>query len=942
MLRVALFLIAIAAGLAAQQADTLYRDFQNPPGEARPFVRWWWNGLYVTEGEILRELDVMKAAGIGGVEINSIEMPPQVPVEGLRNLKALDWLSPEWNRMVRIAAEGARQRGMTPDLIVGSGWPFGGKFLPQEDQIQRISLVKREVTGPQQFRTTLKEFARQRAGGRRRDESTVDTEPQLAFLRLVPAGLTRFNPGTDVMSSVKPDGTIEVAVPEGKFTLYGGLHEIGFTHVKLGAPGADGPVVDHLNAKAVRKYLDRLSSTLGPALGGKLGNLIRAMFVDSLELDRANWTGDFAAEFEKRRGYALAPYLPFVLDSDSAVPAGEFADTVRRARYDFVLTLIELFRERFIKTYIDWCHENGLRGRIQAYGRETHPLEGSMHVDLPEGESWLWGEEDRIVPMPTVVNKYVSSGAHLAGKRLVSFEAMTNAVPVFRETMEDFKIGLDMSLLTGVVHPVLHGFNYTPPEAGFPGWVRFGCYFNEKSPWWPYFRLWADYSARMTAVLRQTTATAQVAILGPRADEWSREGMLYQPFPEVNVPWYHYHLWEALQQNGVQTDYLSESVLQAAKFAEGEIRYGERRYEAIVLMDVESLEPATALALERYAKAGGKIAFVGRQPSRAPGLNDAAAKDEWVRTHIAAALEAGGERVAVVPAPEQKAPTARANQMNRLGMPPADKENLLAWSAGLLKRFAITPAVRMSKTNTWVSHIHHQQGARDLFFFANTSRNQEAAFEAVLPVENKSAWEWDPFTGERRPYPQQGNRVAVRLGPAESLLLVFEPGSAGRGAALPRVRRGAPAIPVKAAWRARFEPVSGVEPFERTFNELIDIGKASDPALAAFAGVVVYQAEFDAGDARHTVLDLGQVHGVSEVTLNGKPLGVRWYGRHLYDARGALRKGRNQLEVKVTTMLGNYAKSLAPADPVAKRWAGWFPPISAGLVGPVELAEAGN
>lgn len=930
-------LFVLASACLAQQADSLYRDFQNPPTDARPFVRWWWNGLYVTEKEILRELDVMKAAGIGGVEINSIGMPREAPPEELKNRKALHWLSPEWNRMVKVAAEGARQRGMTPDLIVGSGWPFGGRFLAPEDQIQRIALFKRELTGPQRLTATIKELSRQRGGGRRNDESIVSADGRLMFLRLVPAGLTRFEPGTNVMSLVKPDGTVELDVPAGKFTLYGGMHEIGFSFVKLGAPGADGPVVDHLNARAVRKYLDHMSSTLGPALGGKLGNQIRAMFVDSLELDRANWTGDFAAEFQRRRGYALEPYLPFVLDSEAAA-SGEAADTIRRARYDFCLTLIELFQERFVKTYIDWCRENGVRGRIQAYGRETHPLEGSMQVDLPEGESWLWGDNDKIVPMPTVANKYVSSGAHLAGKQLVSFEAMTNAVPVFRETLEDIKIGLDMSLLTGVNHPVLHGFNYTPPEAAFPGWIRFGCYFNEKNSWWPYFRLWADYSARLTAVLRQSTATAQVAVLGPRADEWSREGLLYQPFPEVWVPWYHYHLWEALQQSGVSTDYVSESILKAATFANGEIRYGPRRYEAIILQDVESLQPATAEALEQYAKAGGKIVFAGRSPSRAPGLKDAAAQDGLVRRHIEAALRAGGARVAVVPSPLQKGADVRAGRMNQLGMPLADREALLAYAATLLKQFAITPAVRMSKTSPWVSHIHQQQGSRDLFFFANTSRAEAADFEAVLPTGSKSAWQWDPFTGERRPYPQRANRVAVRLGPEESLLLVFEPGRAANAATLRQLRRTSQAISIKAAWQVSFQPVVGAA-FERAFDELIDISKAAgDNALASFAGAATYRAEFDVADPRYSVLDLGRVHNISEVSLNGKPLGVRWYGQHLYDARGALRQGRNRLEVKVTTMLGNYVKSLAPSNAMAKRWAGWFPPIAAGLAGPVELA----
>jgi hypothetical protein len=76
--------------------------------------------------------------------------------------------------------------------------------------------------------------------------------------------------------------------------------------------------------------------------------------------------------------------------------------------------------------------------------------------------------------------------------------------------------------------------------------------------------------------------------------------------------------------------------------------------------------------------------------------------------------------------------------------------------------------------------------------------------------------------------------------------------------------------------------------------------------------------------------------------LNGKPLGVRWYGQHLYDTRGVLQTGRNRLEIKVTVMLGNYVKSLQSNNAVAKRWAGWFPPIPAGLVGPLQLAAPAN
>ena len=62
---------------AVRPEKELYTTFANPDGRHRPYVRWWWNGARVNEQEILRELDVMREAGIGGVEINTIQFPDQ-------------------------------------------------------------------------------------------------------------------------------------------------------------------------------------------------------------------------------------------------------------------------------------------------------------------------------------------------------------------------------------------------------------------------------------------------------------------------------------------------------------------------------------------------------------------------------------------------------------------------------------------------------------------------------------------------------------------------------------------------------------------------------------------------------------------------------------------------------------------------------------------------
>ncbi len=71
----------------------LYKGFQNPPAEARPFVRWWWNGDKIKASELDSELELFKAVGFGGVEINPIAMPDGAPDNGD---KALVWMSDEW------------------------------------------------------------------------------------------------------------------------------------------------------------------------------------------------------------------------------------------------------------------------------------------------------------------------------------------------------------------------------------------------------------------------------------------------------------------------------------------------------------------------------------------------------------------------------------------------------------------------------------------------------------------------------------------------------------------------------------------------------------------------------------------------------------------------------------------------------------------------------
>ena len=71
---------------------------------------------------------------------------------------------------------------------------------------------------------------------------------------------------------------------------------------------------------------------------------------------------------------------------------------------------------------------------------------------------------------------------------------------------------------------MFHGFNYSPPEAPFPGWIRYGAYYNENNTWWPYLHHFMDYKGRLSAVLQQADMYTDIGVLPPLSDMWSTMG----------------------------------------------------------------------------------------------------------------------------------------------------------------------------------------------------------------------------------------------------------------------------------------------------------------------------------------------------------------------------------------------------------------------------------
>ena len=922
-----------------KEAAELYNIFKNPGMHYHPFVRWWWNGNKIEADEVVRELALLKEAGIGGVEINPIEFPSRQEGDDL-GIPSLKWLSREWIEMLRLSFDEAGRHDMTCDLIVGSGWPFGSETLSHDERAQVMLLNAIELEGPADYeisRFTIFKGA---------DPGVTVPYPGRTFdlisLKLVPDPVKSPDEAID-LDDRKDDELITFKIPEGRHYLYALVRVSSFASVINGAPGAAGPILNHMDRKAVRKYLDHMSDSIQKQTG-PLSKHLRAFFTDSMELEGCNWTDDFPGAFMEKRGYDIMPWLPYIMFrvgrlggvvdfNYGAKKSADFEEEVRRVRFDFELTKAELLNERFNTTYLEWCRDNGVMARAQSYGRGFFPLESSLGYDIPEGESWTtnWLKHKVGEEMPdddyrrgrayTMINKYVSSAAHLEGRKIVSCEEMTNTYKVFNTSLELLKIGSDQSIMSGITHSVWHGFNYSPPAAPYPGWIQYGTYYNENNNWWPYFKYLNAYKARISALLQNADMYTDIAIMPANYDLWGELGVQTDPFPErLNVP-YTSLIWESINKNGGAADYITEIIINRARIKDGSISYGPKKYGLLILAEVSGINPGTLERILEFVSGGGKVICIEKLPEKSPGYVNYRENDRKVKD-LVSRLVKYGDSFMLIPKPEEK--------------------TYLQWMEELLEKKLIPRYMEIEKCDPFLMQTRYRSDdGSEIIFFSNSSitKRQDTGVRFSEEITaGRNGWIWDPGSGERyRIEAENGGSYHLRLGPAESRIFVFDKTRGGRKwRDIPY--RGRNNIMVEGPWELEFIHCRG----EKTKAVQLDILRdlKDMPAYSDFSGTIIYRKRITVSDFLPAWMNLGTVYNISELFINGKPAGMRWYGDHIYGVGDLFQKGENDVEIRVVTLMGNYMKSLED-NPNAQYWTNLGrknqPPVSMGMTGPLTL-----
>jgi len=479
--------LGVLLGLLSAQAQTaldkLQADFANPPAGAKPMMRWWWFGLAVEKPEIRRELEQMKADGIGGVELAFVY--PQVlddPAKGLVNEPFLS--EPMLDNVAYAASEG-RRLGLRVNVTLGSGWPYGGPATTPAEAAGCLRVAELAVA-PGATRlpaVPLKE------GESVVSISLVEGEPQhwKASTEQLLGQTKDFPPSTAPRTAL-----VFIASHTGQ-------------QVKRAAVGAEGWVLDPFSHQAVATHLHAVGEPLVKAFGSAPPY---AIFSDSLEAYGADWTPDLPAEFRRRRGYDLLPQLPELVAGGSA--------EAEKVRHDWGKTLTELVDENYLSQINAWAEAHHTKFRSQTYGEPAVSLSSQSLVDLAEGEGPHWRAFSTL--------RWATSANHLFGRNVTSAETFTWLhSPAFRATPLDMKAEVDLHFLIGVNQVIGHGWPYSPPQIGAPGWSLYAAaVFNDHNPWHPVMPDVARYIERTSSLLRQGQPANQVAVLLPTDDAWAR------------------------------------------------------------------------------------------------------------------------------------------------------------------------------------------------------------------------------------------------------------------------------------------------------------------------------------------------------------------------------------------------------------------------------------
>ena len=904
----------------------------------KPWARWWWEGSAVDKKGLTWTMEEYRKAGLGGLEIT--------PIYGIYGFEKefLNFLSPKWMQMLdHTLAEGQRLN-LGIDLANGTGWPFGGPWVSDEDASKSVYFKSYSVNGGERLKENIVYEQTPLVRTANNKPASADTllQPVTANKNLQALALDQIKyPGKlplqllmaysdkgasiDLTKNVDPNGKLNWTAPQGKWTLYAlfvGLHG---KMVERAAPGGEGYAIDHFSEKAVRNYFKKFDA----AFAKHDISSLRAFFNDSYEVDDArgqsNWTPTFFTEFKKRRGYELKDHLAALFQKDAA-------EKNVRVIYDYRATIDELLLEHFTVAWKKWGESKAALVRNQSHGSPANTLDLYAAVDIPETEG------NDILRF-----KFATSASNVTGKKLTSSESATWLNEHFLSSWGDVKKCVDLFFLSGVNHIFYHGVTYSPKDVPWPGWLFYAAvHFQPTNPQWKDFLQLNEYISRTQSFLQTGKPDNDVLLYYPIVDRYSQPGNeLLQHFDGMErnfegTDFEHVSKW--MLDKGYAFDFFSDRQLQKFAVANKKILTGGNVYQVILLPANKYIPETSMQKLVELAKAGATILFYKHIPVDVPGFKDYVNRTKQLNKIITPFKFVDEGTV------------SKAKVGNGSFIIGDDIQDLLA-----------SVSVRREALSLEGLQFYRRKNEDGNFYFINNRSDEPYNGWLNLQTNATSVALFSPMTGKKglarwRKAEKGTIDVQIQLQPFESVIVksyqVKKTGSNYQYA-----QPIGESIEITGNWSIEFLSGGPELPPKVTTPGLGSWTVLDGEAMKNFSGTAKYSISFQKpGNADSWLLDLGKVHETAEVFLNGKKLATLIGPSFQVEISADQMKETNQLEIVVANLMANRISYMDKNNlpwkifyntnmPARKREnvknglfdASLWQPLPSGLLGPVKI-----
>lgn len=865
-LPVSLLLLGTTMWAPADGWNNMEKQFREMPMEARRFVQplFWLHG---DESKQRLEMYLEKVAEGHNGGFCAESRPHN------------DWLGEGWFRDLDICLKSAKKH----DLKM---WIFDEKWWPSQTVANKVPLryrAKKLITSSWVIeegehlerpgfdsRNLVAVIAGRQTGNGLDPDSLIDLRPYIQ---------------DGVLSWDSPPGRWEVVVF--KWTLAPNTTQAN----QVSVDGASQDCVDWFLRTVYQPHYDRF--------GRDYGTTIVGYFYDEPETQ-----GDWGTEISRilaERG----------VDEKKALLAwkGMLAGEEQvAARYAYVDALAETWGRTMYGSSLRWCEERNvaLIGHfIEHDGWYLRPGLGALNIfqmqkynsmggmDLVCQQLWPGERKPGIYQLP----KLTSSISHAYGK--ADDLAMTEIFGAYGQqiTYPQMKWLLDWHQVGGVNFMIPHSFNpRAPNDTDCPPYF----YNGGEEPRWPLYRVWADYSNRLSLLLTGGRHVCPVAFLFCGNSAYVGRAVT----PE--------DMTSTLQDALYDCDWLPYEVLENdVRIAGNELSLRDERYRVLIVPPVEAIPYATLARARDFFQAGGIVVGYDFLPSKSATLGRSS---DDIRALVRAIWGDGEASLAV----RKTNPAGGRSYFLPARVTPEEIARVLGGDAG------VPPALEVLDGNTgnWLHVLHRQKDGRDVFFVCNQNHEGEArSFRFRARAEGVPEC-WDAMRNEITSIPfertSDGVEFSLTMEPMESVLLVFGPGKPARpvrldgqrplavipvtGNARPREDEASPGLLECAwVWYPEGDPRSAVPPGTRWFRKEIVIPEGRSIRGARF--VLTADNEF-------------------ELFVNGRLAGRNVGGGELwrspkdFQIAGFLKPGRNVFAIAAT----NLGEKPNPAGLIGRYW----------------------